>query len=263
MPTIDRHAPGSLCWFELAALNQAAAKSFYQSLFGWEVADSPIGANDYYSTFRLSGRDVAAAYTMREEQRNAGTPPNWMVYVLVDDADLTARRAAELHGTVLAAPFDVMNHGRMSVLRDPAGAIVSLWQPKQHQGTGLTGEPGTAVWADLSTPDQAKSAQFYERLFGWTMVEGKSMIAAKPGSYYHIVNRGEFMGGIPPADHRAPNTPAHWLVYFGVADCDAAAAKATALGGKVLHGPMAMENVRSFAVLADPEGAAFGIVEAK
>jgi uncharacterized protein len=65
MPSIETHAPGSFCWFELATTDQDAAKQFYSSLFDWEPADFPIGPSEVYTIFRLNGRDAAAAYTMR------------------------------------------------------------------------------------------------------------------------------------------------------------------------------------------------------
>ena len=81
MANIDKHPAGSFCWVELATTDQNAAKTFYTSLFGWAVEDSPMGPDDFYSMFKLSGRNTGAAYTMRKEQRAQGVPPNWMLYI--------------------------------------------------------------------------------------------------------------------------------------------------------------------------------------
>src|SRR5260370_10963800 len=59
MPNIDKHAPGDFCWIELATTDQNAAKSFYGTLFGWAVNDSPMGPNDFYSMFQIDGRQAA------------------------------------------------------------------------------------------------------------------------------------------------------------------------------------------------------------
>jgi len=253
--------PGSFCWFELATLDQAAAKRFYQSVFGWSVEDQPMGPTEMYSLFRVDGKDVAAGYTMRAEQKSQGVPPNWMVYVLVSSVDQSAARAKALGATVHVEPFDVMDAGRMSVIQDPVGAMFCIWQPNKSKGVGLRGERGTAVWVDLSTPDQAKSAKFYGDLFGWKMVEGKSMNPAKPGDYYHIVNGTDMIGGIQPTAHRDPKTPPFWLTYFNVANADATIKQVASLGGKVIMPAMAMGDVRKFGVLADPQGAVFAIVQ--
>ena len=60
-----------------------------------------------------------------------------------------------------------------------------------------------------------------------------------------------------------PAVAGAWLLYFAVPDCAAAIDTAKSLGGRLLHGPITMETVRSFAVLADPQGAVFAIVETK
>ncbi|HEX9110665.1 MAG TPA: hypothetical protein VF845_04255, partial [Terriglobales bacterium] len=69
MTNIDRHTPGSFCWIELNTTDQSAAKKFYGSLFGWDPQDSPMGPNEFYTTFNLEGRAAAAGFTMRPEQR--------------------------------------------------------------------------------------------------------------------------------------------------------------------------------------------------
>jgi predicted enzyme related to lactoylglutathione lyase len=259
MPHIDHHTPGSFCWFELATSDQLAAKKFYQSLFGWDVHDSPMGPTEVYTTFKLDGRGVAAAYTLRKEQQAQGVPPNWMIYVAVTNADAAAKHAAELGGKVLAPPFDVMDLGRMSVIQDPTGAVFSVWQAKTHAGTGITGGNGVVCWADLDTPDQAHAAKFYGALFGWKATGGKAMNPPKPGDYYHIVNGADFIGGIPGPAHRDPHVPPHWMIYVEVADCQAATAKAKSLGARAYVEPMKIGEEGWVSVLADPQGAVFAL----
>jgi len=257
-----RQAPGDFCWFELATSDQAAAKRFYSAIFGWQAVDSPMAPGEIYTIFKIDGRDAAAGYTLRPGQRAQGVPPNWMVYVLVKNVDDSAARAKRSGGTVLVDPFDVMDAGRMSVIQDPTGGIFCIWQMLKSGGTGIADVPGTAVWVDIGVTDQAKGAKFYSDLFGWKMVEGESMKPASPGGYYHIVNAREMIGGIPPAEYRAPGAPSQWLIYFKVGDCDGTVAKVQSLGGRVVVPTTTMENVRKYAVLADPQGAVFAIVEA-
>jgi predicted enzyme related to lactoylglutathione lyase len=257
MPHIDKHPPGAFCWIELGTTDQNAAKSFYGSLFGWSAKDFPMGANDFYSMFQVEGRDAAAAYTLRPGQRAQGMPPHWMVYIGVESADDAARRAAQLGGKALAAAFDVFEVGRMAVLQDPTGAPFAVWQPKQHKGTGIAGVDGTLCWADLSTPDQARAAEFYSALFGWAIMKEDE----GGHGYFHIKNGEDFIGGILPATHRDPGIPPHWLPYFSVSDCDATAVKAKELGGSLRLPATTIEEGR-FAVLADPQGAGFAIFQA-
>jgi predicted enzyme related to lactoylglutathione lyase len=258
MAHIDSHPPGSFCWVELATTDQAAAKSFYQSLFGWTPADMPMGPGAVYTIFRLEGRDAAAGYTLRPDQLSQGVPPNWMLYIAVASADAAAKRAAELGGTILAEAFDVPNAGRMAVLKDSTGAAFCVWEAKQNKGTGIAHVDGTLCWADLSTPDPQRAGRFYRDLFGWEIVTDDE---DPEHNYLHIKNGEHFIAGIPPVSDRQPNTPAHWLPYFSASNCDAVAGKAKTLGAKTYLPPMTMENVGRFAVLADPQGAVFALFQ--
>jgi len=257
MPTTDRHAPGAFCWFELATTDQAAAKQFYRSLFGWTANDFPVGPDGgAYSMFDLEGQSVAAAYTMLADQRAKGVPPFWMVYVATDSADKTAKRVEELGGKVFREPFDVFSFGRMAVLGDPTRAVFSIWEPKQHTGAGIAGEEGTVCWADLSTPDVETASKFYSGLFGWEISAGND-----PSGYLHIKNGDAFIAGMPPASMRNPDAPAHWMIYFLVSDCDASTGKAQQLGAKVLKPSRPVEHVGKMSILNDPQGALFALFE--
>ena len=255
MANIDKHPAGAFCWFELATTDQAAAKNFYTSLFGWAVNDSPMGPDDFYSIFKLSGRDAGAAYSMRKEQRAQGVPPHWMLYVAVDNADDAVNKTAQLGGTVLAPAFDVMDAGRMAVLQDPTGAIFSVWQPRKSTGTTIAGVDNTFCWADLNSPDPDKAGKFYSGLFSWGLMKDPK----DPAGYIHIKNGEHFIGGMLPAEYRNPNAPPHWLLYVHVADVAAATGKAEQLGGKVLMPPSTMENVGTWSIIADPQGAVLAL----
>lgn len=257
MPNIDKHNPGTFCWFELATTDQAAAKQFYTSLFGWTTTDFPMGPNEFYTMFQIGGRDVGAGYTMRPEQRSQGIPPNWLTYVAVENADETARNASESGGQIFAPPFDVMTFGRMSVLADPTGAVFAIWQPKQHPGTSVTGVDGTVCWADLNTRDLEKAKQFYSGLFGWQLAASEH----DSSGYLHIKNGDQFIGGVPPAHFQNPHIPPHWLIYFQVAGCAASTQKAMQLGAQAILSNQKIENVGTMSVLKDPQGAVFALFE--
>jgi uncharacterized protein len=258
MPNVEKHAPGGFCWMELGTTDQAAAKKFYTELFGWTINEFPIGPNEFYTMFKIDGRDVGAAYTLRPDQRAQGVPAHWNLYVAVESADAAASRATGLGAKVYAAPFDVFDVGRMAVLQDPTGAVFSLWQAKRHAGFGIKGVPGTFCAADLSTPDQEGASRFYEKLFGWRVGKEDENPAH---NYYHLFNNEEFIGGILPPAFSNPETPPCWQIYLQVADCDAAATKAKNLGGNLYMPPMKVEDIGRMAVMADPQGAAFAIFE--
>ena len=256
MPNVDQHAPGAFCWIELGTSDQNAAKHFYTTLFGWTVQDFPMGPSDFYSIFQLNGRDAGAAYTLRPDQQAQGVPPHWMIYLAAESADESAKRAAELGGTVLAEPFDVYDSGRMAVLKDPTGAVFAVWEPKKHKGIAVWGDPGSLCWADLNTPDPEAAKKFYGDLFGWTFMTDKD-------GYVHIKLGEHFIGGMPSAQHQQAGVPPHWLPYFAVNDADQTAESAEGMGARLYLKPMTMENVGRMAVIADPQGAVFAIFKGR
>jgi uncharacterized protein len=255
MPNIDAHQAGSFSWTELATSDQQGAKRFYNELLAWAANDVPIGPNDFYTMFQLRGRDVAAAYTLRPDQKERDVPPHWMLYVATDNADSTAEKATVLGGTILAPPFDVFDVGRMAVIQDPTGAVFAIWQAKRHHGIGVASEEGALCWADLTTTDPKTAADFYSQLFGWETEVSKN----DASGYLHILNQGNYIGGIPPV--REGQGPAHWLIYYQVAGIDAVVGRANSNGGKTYQPPFTVPETGKIAVLADPQGAIFALFE--
>ena len=73
MPIVEKHAPGDFCWMELATTDHAGAKKFYSELFAWSFTESPIGPNEFYTMFKVDGRDVGAACRLDAEQQGTTT----------------------------------------------------------------------------------------------------------------------------------------------------------------------------------------------
>jgi predicted enzyme related to lactoylglutathione lyase len=252
--------PGTFCWPELSTSDQKGAVAYYRALFGWDVNEQPIGPNEVYTMFQIRGRSVAAAYTMRDEERQHGVPPHWNSYVSVSSADEAVRRAQELGATVIAQPFDVMDAGRMAFLNDPTGATFAVWQPKQHIGTQIQNEPGALCWTELSTRDTKAAEKFYTQLFGWTAKHSSN--DGMDYTEFSVQGRpGVGMMSMPPMV--PPHVPPFWLPYFQVIDVDATAAKSRQLGGNVTVPPTDIPNTGRFAVLNDSSGSSFAVFTPK
>ncbi len=247
-----QYAPGTFCWTDLATTDPEAAKAFYAGLFGWEAEDMPVGDGTFYSMMRLGERNVAAIAPQPPQQRDVGVPPVWNSYVSVQSADATAERAAELGATVHAPAFDVMEAGRVAVIRDPQGAFFLAWEPRRHIGAALVNAPGALVWNELASPDPEASADFYRGLFGWTIAP----FSSEGEPYLGITNGEANNGGM--REPRPPGTPPHWLVYFGVEDLDAGLAKVQELGGTTLAGPIDIQ-IAKIGIVQDPQGAVFAL----
>ncbi len=91
MGIMERHAPGTVCWAELATRDVEGAKRFYRGLFGWDLEDLPIGDGAFYTMARMQGRDTAAMY----QTGGDGRPACWRIHVSVPDAEASAHRACE------------------------------------------------------------------------------------------------------------------------------------------------------------------------
>jgi uncharacterized protein len=245
----ESYAPGTFCWVDLGTTDAAGAKAFYGRLFGWEGEDMPVGEGATYTMLRLGGRDVAALYEQGADERAAGIPPHWSSYISVIDVDETAARVAGLGGSVPAEPFDVLDSGRMAVIQDPTGALVSLWQPGRHIGARLVNDPGSLTWNDLATPDPAAAAAFYSALLGWEVTE------RAPG-YSTIANEGRSNGGI----RHETDLPPHWLPFFTTESVTEAMTAAGEAGGEVLHEPVRVP-AGTFGFILDPQGAPFAVFE--
>jgi uncharacterized protein len=247
---VSRHEPGSFSWAELATTDSKAAKKFYGNLFGWEFSDSPAGPDMVYTMLKIRDKSIGALYQAGPAQK--AMPPNWTTYITVASADESAKKARQLGARILAEPFDVMDVGRMATIQDVQGAIFCLWQPKKHIGVEIVDEPNVMCWCELETTDTESAKAFYTGLFGW---------GTKVGGDYTEFQRGTTsIGGMMKIPKDWGPVPPHWLIYFAVADCDAAARKTEAQGGKVIVGPTDIEHVGRFAVLADPQGAVFAVI---
>ena len=253
----ERYEPGTFCWVDLMTTDPVGAKAFYGELFGWEAEDMPAGDAGTYTMLRLDGDYVCALYEMGAEGREQGTPAHWFPYVSVEDADATASRARELGGTVYSEAFDVLDSGRMAVIGDPTGAVLGAWQPRAHIGARRVNDPGCMTWNELQSRDPEPAAAFYAGLFGWETEPVK-----QNGNlvYVTIKNAGRPNGGIMPMTEPHGDAPPHWLTYFTVTSCDAAASKVRELGGEVLSEPQDLGAGR-IAVVSDPQGAAFALFE--
>lgn len=255
MSIVERYTPGTFSYAELTTTDAASARAFYTALFGWEVDEIPMGPGGAYYMFRRGEHVTAAMHQMGPVQA-AAFPPSWGSYVTVAGVDESAARAAELGGAVLMAPFDVMDAGRMAVVRDPAGAVFSLWEARAHVGAQVLDEPGSLCWNELATVDEQGSRDFYTALFGWTVEEQDMGMM----TYTTFLRGGERAAGMYGITAEMEGMPPGWMVYFAVEDCDASTARASELGAQVHVTPADIPGIGRFAMMADPQGAMFSII---
>lgn len=243
---------GAPCWLDLLTASRPEAIGFYQALLGWSHDPQDPGA-EQFTVLTVQGRAVAGIGAPVPGQ--PAPPTAWTTYFATEDLDASVQRVTAHGGTLLLAPGQVGEAGRLALAADPAGVRFGLWQPGSYAGFGLTGEPGAAVWFELLTSDGPGAAAFYPAVLGipatplpelpdryWTLSAGGPPVAG----IWH--DAGE-MGAVPP----------HWEVYFQVQDTDAAVAHAVAAGAQLAQEAQDSPFGR-LARIVDPLGARFTVI---
>jgi predicted enzyme related to lactoylglutathione lyase len=246
---------GAPSWADVSSPDVDASVAFYGGLFGWEhrLSDRPEETGGY-GMFALRGKLVTGIGPLQEPDARA----TWTTYIAVDDADEAATRAMEHGGDIALGPIDVLEAGRMAFLVDPAGAFLGVWQAGRHAGAGLVDEPGSVGWSELACRDPAQAKPFYAGVFGWRARRSP----LHRGTYETFDNESGPIAGLNTMDERWPaGTPPHWMTYIVVADAGATAERAPGLGGAVTVDPFDVPGAGRIAVLTDPFGAYFSLLE--
>jgi predicted enzyme related to lactoylglutathione lyase len=230
-----------------------AAIAFYSEVLGWKT--QPFDKTGNYTMWVASQGPLGGV--MKLPDGEAGTPPNWMAHVQVADADATVKAVQRLGGRICQEPTDIPEVGRFSVIADPQGAVLSVFQPRSaDMALHDLAKDGEFCWNELVTSDSAAAFRFHSELFGWKILEEMDM---GPMGKYRVFGLGEVrIGGMMNLPPGAPMPPA-WLYYVSTSDLDGTIARATRKGGKVLNGPVDIPGGGRIAQLLDAQGAAFAL----
>jgi hypothetical protein len=251
--------PGTFCWIELATSDSEGARAFYAELLGWGVEDVDMGALGTYTLLQLDSNDIAGLYALSDEQKQRATPPHWLSYVRVEDADASVERVSELGGDVMVGPFDVPNVGRMAIVRDPTQAMFALFQTGDHQGAApMDNRPGMFCWNELATVDPDRAKEFYTELFGWSAEDSEMGPSV---TYTTFTNGGRLAGGMMKISEEMGDVPPNWTVYFAVDDCDTATETAKSAGATVVTPPADIPDIGRFSLIVDPQGASCALID--
>ncbi len=246
---------GAFVWYDLATTDPEAAAAFYAAVVGWHAEKVP---EMDYTVLKMGERMTGGLMELPAHLRDAGVPPHWGGYILVQDVDAMTRRVAEAGGSIKREPSDIPGIGRFSVVADPGGAPFYLFQASRRgdeEPAPMT--PGRVGWHELRAGDPAAALGFYGSLFGWT--ESRAMDMGPMGTYHIFAYDGLDRGGIM----RAPDgVPPSWLFYFVVPALDAALVRVQEGGGMVLHGPQEVPGGAWIIMCRDKQGASFALVSA-
>jgi predicted enzyme related to lactoylglutathione lyase len=123
--------PNTYCWSELVTTDTAAAKKFYDAVFGWGEETHKFEGMGEYTEWKLGGKSIGGMMPKPAEMP-AEVPPHWAVYFAVEDCDAMAKKIGELGGTVMVGPMDI-EPGRMAVAFDPQGGPFNILAMKEAE----------------------------------------------------------------------------------------------------------------------------------
>lgn len=228
----------TFCWTGITT-DIDSAKAFYASVLGWNAAESPDGTVC-----------IAPGGAVAHLQPPSEGPNNWCTFLAVDDLDGRTAQAGE-RGAILVPPT-ALTAGRFSVVATPSGAVFALYECAESDEMAKPG-PGSVHWVELQSTNPEGDLAWLSEVFGFT--HRTQQMAMGP---YHVLEvDGASRGGVMQA--QSPQSV--MMTWVEVADLDETVASVGANAGQVVVGPMADPQVGRMAVVTDPSGAHFGLVQ--
>lgn len=120
---------------ELNTKDLAKAKSFYGEMFGWKFQDMDMGEAGMYSTFKPDSGPGGGMMAIPD------APRRWLVYVGVQDIHAATEQARSLGATITIDSQEIPHVGWFTVLDDPSGCALALFEPKPGGGA----DPGATA----------------------------------------------------------------------------------------------------------------------
>jgi uncharacterized protein len=252
------HHVGKVIWAELVTPNRREAERFYGGLFGWTFEEQ-TSSNGHYALALLNGEPVAGLihHPLHEGEKQQ---PYWLTFIAVQDVDAAGRTAVSSGGKIVVAPHTYAARGRQAVLTDPQGAPFAVIASFSGDAPDYLAENGAWIWSSLLTRDPEAGIAFYQNIFGYDVFD----LQSDDGLQHAVLATDDFArASVNTLPVDALHRQSHWLNFVRVADATEAATRAVALGGSVLVAPRVDRHGGRFAVIADPAGAPFGVMEWK
>ncbi len=247
-------------WHDLNSKDAAKAEAFYCELFGWKAMGwKPDGAPPEVPEYRMlciGEKGFGGIIQLPEE---VPAPSHWMGHVEVDDLDAAIKRAEKLNAQFPMGTMEVPTVGRMAMMMDPQGCVVSLFKcAGDSPELPAMDEHGMVGWNELIAADVDAAKAFYSEVVGWKWRTGPF----EEQMEYHLFGTGEEggdRGGMMPKGEQMPM--AAWFIYITTKNVAETVAKVEELGGKVHAPPFEVPKVGKLAVCEGPDGSVFGVAE--
>lgn len=255
-PASTEHHVGKMVWADLVTPDLGAAERFYGGLLGWTFQTIHTGESDY-AVALVDGRPIGGLF-QKPIPAGQHRQSAWLTFIAVRDVD-AAKRVALAHGAkVVSDARNYPSRGRQAVLSDPEGAVFAVLASSSGDAPDYLAAPGEWIWSSLLSRTPGSEAAFYQQVFSYDVFD----LASDDGLEHVILSSDDYarasanaMPGDPARRH------AHWLNFIRVDHTIDMVAKVQALGGRVLVEPHVDRHGGQVAVVADPAGAPFGLME--
>jgi hypothetical protein len=245
--------PGKFVWADLVTDDVPGARNFYARLFGWTFQQF-----DGYTVASNDERPLCGMFHRPRPSDRPEAKPRWFGYISVSSVRQARRAVTKAGGRVLAEPQRFPKRGEQAIFADAEGAVFGAIKSTHGDPQDFLAEPGDWVWVQFLSRDAKKASEFYAAVAGYEVIENT---ANQRMSDYVLASHGyarATVRGIPSGyDQVRPN----WLPFVRVKNLAESLAKAKQLGAKVLLDPKPDLFEGRVAVIADPTGAAIGLLE--
>ena len=123
--------PNPFVHMELNTPDVPKSKDFYSAMFGWTFSDMDMGGGMIYSTFKPDSGPGGGVFTV------PGAPTMWLGYVGVEDIKASTEKAVSLGAKTIRDSMEIPHVGWFSILIDPTGATIALFQPNTPPTSGM------------------------------------------------------------------------------------------------------------------------------
>jgi uncharacterized protein len=250
---------GRFVWFEYVGPEVKKAQAFYGEVFGWKSQDVPMPGMPSGGTYTMIVANGQTIGGYMGPPKGAPAHHHWLSSLQVEDVAATCAKIKAIGGKVRKDTTRMGDFGTMAVVAGPDDATFALWQPGKPEGTGdYKDTEGSWCWNELATPEPEKAVSFYRAIGGF---EEDKMPMGPAGTYHVLKSDGKRRAGV--AKPMKPGIPSMWLPYVQVGSADQTTERAKRLGAKVYVDPTDIPDVGRFAIFADPNGAAIGVLQPK
>lgn len=196
---------------------------------------------------------------VRVPQRSGeNKPARWIGFISVPDVSEAQRRVVSEGGKVLVGARSFPKRGELAVFADREGAPFGVMSSSTGDAEDFLTEIGDWIWAQFLSRQGDTAAKFYASIAGSTLLEAPKPDGSKR---WFLVSQGYARASIIEIPRNRTDTGPGWLGYIRVTDVASTIALAGKLGGRVLVPPRPDLFDGKVALIADPNGGVFGVLQ--